>query len=470
MTEIPPDKHSDDRDIYSVSEINRHLKQLVGSAFPLLWVEGEISNLARPTSGHIYFSLKDTNAQIRCVMFRGNQQKIPFEIKNGLQVVIRANVSLYEPRGDLQLIADQMEEAGFGTLQRQFEALKKKLFTEGLFAEQRKTSIPSFPSEIALVTSPTGAALKDFLKVIRRRYPLAKISLYAVPVQGELAADTIRSAIQAINLNKDIEVIVLIRGGGSIEDLWAFNDEQLARTIAASSIPVVTGIGHEIDYTIADFVADLRAPTPSVAAEITTPDIFILRSQVRNKTTKLIKFCRDKLNIEFQKLDWLNQRLQRIHPATNIKLQYREVRRQASRLTSAYNTYFERAGHQLKLCLTKLHSSSPTNIINKAHSNHLLLQNRLQTAIHQSLDNNRHRFQLTSATLSAISPLNTLDRGYSITIKPGTRPALIRRYEQIQAGDQLLTYLSKGQVVSRVESTSSEGVLDNFNSTDTDTD
>ena len=215
MAEIPPDKHSDDRDIYSVSEINRHLKQLVGSAFPLLWVEGEISNLARPASGHIYFSLKDTDAQIRCVMFRGSQQKVSFEIKNGLQIVIRAKASLYEPRGDLQLIADQMEEAGFGTLQRQFEALKKKLFAEGLFAEQRKVNIPSYPNEIALVTSPTGAALKDFLKVIQRRYPLAKISLYAVPVQGDLAADTIRSAIQAINLNKKIEVIVLIRGGGS---------------------------------------------------------------------------------------------------------------------------------------------------------------------------------------------------------------------------------------------------------------
>ena len=470
MTENSPDKYSDDRDIYSVSEINRNLKQLVGSTFPLLWVEGEISNLARPASGHIYFSLKDTNAQIRCVMFRGSQQKVSFEIKNGLQVVIRAKASLYEPRGDLQLIADQMEEAGFGTLQRQFEALKKKLFAEGLFAEQRKTNIPSYPSEIALVTSPTGAALKDFLKVILRRYPLAKISLYAVPVQGDLAADSIRSAIQAINLNRNIDVIVLIRGGGSIEDLWAFNDEQLARAIAASDIPVVTGIGHEIDYTIADFVADLRAPTPSVAAEITTPDLVVLRSQISNKTSELLKFCREKLNIEFQKLDWLNRRLQRIHPATNIKLQYNEIHRLASRLSSARKAYFERSGHRLKLCLTKLHSNSPLNIIRKANSDHSLLQNRLQTAANQCLDINRHRFQLASATLHAISPLNTLDRGYSITIKPGTKPTLISQYEQIRAGDQLVTYLSKGRVMSRVESTSSEGALDNLKSSDSGTD
>ena len=252
--------------------------------------------------------------------------------------------------------------------------------------------------------------------------------------------------------------------------MWAFNDEQLARTIAASAIPVVTGIGHEIDYTIADFVADLRAPTPSAAAEITTPDLFVLRSQIGNKTSGLIKFCREKLNLEFQKLDWLNQRLQRIHPATNINTQYKEVHGLASRLTSACNTYFERSGHRIKLCLAKLQSSSPMDLINKAHSDHLLLQNRLQTAANQSLDNYRHRFQLASATLNAISPLNTLDRGYSITIKPGTRPTLISRYEQTRTGDQLVTYLSKGRVVSRVESTGSESVLDNLKSSDSGAD
>ena len=436
------------------------MKQLVGSAFPILWVEGEISNLARPASGHIYFSLKDSNAQIRCVMFRGNQQKVPFKIENGLQVVIRAKVGLYEPRGDLQLIADQMEEAGFGALQRQFEALKKKLLEEGLFAAEQKKSLPGYPQKIALITSPSGAALKDFLKVIRRRYPLSAISLYSAPVQGDQAAGIIKSAIEAINFDNTAEVIVLIRGGGSIEDLWAFNDEQLARTIAKSTIPVVTGIGHEIDYTIADFVADLRAPTPSVAAEMSTPDLGILRSQLENKMDQLIKFCRERLNTEFQSLDWLFQRLQRIHPAATIEFQRKELGRLSSTLLSACNNYLQLTESRLKLSASELRSNSPTNRVRKSRSDHRLIHNRLHTAVGHSFSSKHHRLQLLSATLNAISPLNTLDRGYSITIKPGTEPVLINRYDQTLPGDQLITYLAAGQVVSRVESTSSNDALD----------
>ena len=464
MTETLPDQSSDRRDIYSVSEINRHLKQLLGSAFPLLWVEGEISNLARPASGHIYFSLKDQSAQIRCVMFRGSQKNVPFKIENGLQVIIRAKLGLYEPRGDLQLIVDEMEVAGFGALQRQFEALKQKLFAEGLFSSDQKKDIPNFPDRIALITSPSGAAVKDFLKVIRRRFPLVHISLYAAPVQGEQAAKIIQSAIQSINRDHAASVIAIIRGGGSIEDLWPFNDEQLARSIAASSIPVVTGVGHEIDYTIADFVADLRAPTPSVAAEMIAPDLNALQSTLREQTRRLRKSCRSTVNNEIQKIDWLYQRLQRIHPASNIRQQSSELRRFSSRLFSASRILIERSRHRLSLNLTKLQRHSPIHGIRQAQLDRQLMRKRLQTAANQILDRKKHKFQLTTTTLNAISPLHTLDRGYSITIIPGTKPTVIRHYKQTQTGDQLVTYLAAGQVVSRVESTSSDNTLETFKS------
>lgn len=460
MTEIPPNKYSDTREIYSVSDINRQLKQVIGTSFPLIWVEGEISNLARPASGHIYFSLKDTNAQIRCVMFRGNQQKVPFEIKNGLQVIVRAKVGLYEPRGDLQLIADEMEEAGFGALQRQFEALKKKLFSEGLFAEEQKKNIPEFAREIALVTSPSGAALRDFLKVIRRRYPLVKISLYAVPVQGDKAASAIQSAIQTINVKNNFDVIVLIRGGGSIEDLWAFNDEKLARAIAASSTPVITGIGHEIDYTIADFVADLRAPTPSIAAELVTPDTSVLQSRLYSHWNSLIRLSREQLDTNIQNLDWLFQRLQRIHPAATIQSQNRELRRLCYQLSNSGKSYIKQTRNRLDLCLAKLSSNSPTKLIDKARSDHQLVHNHLQAALNQHMARKQHQFQLLATTMHAISPLSTLERGYSITVKAGLSSELISRYDQTRIGDQLITYLATGQVVSRVESTSSENTLD----------
>lgn len=459
MTEILPNKRSDTRDIFSVSEINHQLKQIISATFPLLWVEGEISNLARPASGHIYFSLKDANAQIRCVMFRGSQQKVPFEIENGLQVVVRAKVGVYEPRGDLQLIADEMEEAGFGALQRQFEALKKKLHTEGLFAEERKKDIPTFPIEIAIITSPSGAAIKDFLKVVQRRYPLAKKSLYSVPVQGDQAASIINSAVKAVNSHKKADVIVLIRGGGSIEDLWAFNDEQLARTIAESKIPVVTGIGHEIDYTIADFVADLRAPTPSIAAELITPDASVLQSHLASKKHELAKICKEHLNTEIQKLDWLFQRLQRIHPAATIELQKNELRRLSQQLSTTSYSHIKQHKDQLRYLTARLRSNTPSKRISRAQLDYQFTYNHLQTAMSQHLARKRHQFQLLTTTMHAISPLNTLERGYSITVKLGATGKIISKYDQAHAGDQIVTYLATGQVVSRVESTSSENFL-----------
>ena len=450
---------NDTRKIISVSDLNLALKQTIGSNFPLLWVEGEISNLARPASGHLYFSLKDSTAQIRCVMFRTNNRKVSFAIENGLQVIIRAKASLYEPRGDLQLIAEDMEEAGFGALQRQFEKLKNKLHTEGLFAEERKTPIPRFPNEIAIITSPSGAAIKDFVKVAHRRFPQARKFLYAVPVQGDDAAIKICSAINEVNRTSSADVIALVRGGGSIEDLWAFNDERLARTIADSRIPVVTGIGHEIDYTISDFVADLRAPTPSIAAEYITPELETLNSYLTNKSQVLHRIGKEIIEIKFQNVDWMFHRLRQYHPSAYISSQQKELRNLINRLLFKSKHFVQTKQNEFNLLGHKLKSCTPSIRLANTKASLLYTIGRLGPAIHHLISQKSHQLQISAATLNAISPLATLDRGYSITVKSPNN-SIVTNPKQIKAGDQLITYLATGRVVSRVESTSSESMLE----------
>ena len=260
------------REIFTVSDLNREARELLEGHFPLVWVEGEISNLARPSSGHIYFSLKDEAAQVRCAMFKMRNRLLNFQPENGQQVLARARISLYEARGDFQLIIEHMEETGDGALRRQFELLKHKLFEEGLFDESHKRELPSLPTRLGVITSPSGAAIRDILSVLKRRFPGIPILIYPVPVQGNEAPPAIIDAIKTAGIRKDCDLLILARGGGSLEDLWAFNDESVARAIYHCPIPVVTGIGHEIDFTIADFVADFRAPTPSAAAEYISPD------------------------------------------------------------------------------------------------------------------------------------------------------------------------------------------------------
>src|SRR5580692_2394539 len=260
------------RDIYSVSRLNREVRVLLERGFGTLWVEAEISNFSRPGSGHWYFSLKDANAQVRCAMFRQRNIQCAFTARDGQKVLVRARIGLYEPRGEFQLIVDHMEDAGLGALKRQFEELSARLAAEGLFAAERKRLLPGIPKRIGIITSPTGAAVRDILHVLARRFPAVAILIYPVPVQGAQAAAEIVAALQAAGRRNECDVLILARGGGSLEDLWAFNDERLARAIVASRIPVITGIGHEIDFTIADFAADVRAPTPSAAAELVVPD------------------------------------------------------------------------------------------------------------------------------------------------------------------------------------------------------
>src|SRR5690606_35272474 len=261
-----------EREILSVSQLNRRAKQLLETHLPLLWVEGELSNVSQPSSGHWYFTLKDDQAQVRCAMFRNRNMLVRFKPQQGQQVLVRARVSLYEGRGDYQLIAEHMEEAGTGALQRAFEALKAKLGAEGLFDEARKRPIPTLPRHIGVITSPTGAAIRDVLTVLERRFPSIPVTVIPVAVQGKESAPQIVRALELANRCGLFDVLLLTRGGGSLEDLWSFNEEAVARAVAASQLPVVCAVGHEVDFSIADFVADLRAPTPSAAAELMTPD------------------------------------------------------------------------------------------------------------------------------------------------------------------------------------------------------
>lgn len=458
MTYMNSDSPKDQRNIYPVSAINRQIKDLVADNLPLIWVEGEISNIAQPASGHVYFSLKDSQSQIRCVMFRTSRQRVPFKITNGIKVVVRAKVSLYEPRGDLQLIADQMEEAGFGALQRQYEKLKNKLQEQGLFDPERKQALPYLPQEIAIITSPTGAAIQDFLNVSQRRYPYCKKSIYAVPVQGENAASLITQALHHINECGTADVVVIIRGGGSIEDLWAFNDETLAIAIAQSIIPVVTGIGHEIDFTIADFVADLRAPTPSAAAEQICPEIDNLANHLTITRRKLSQLLRGNIDTNMQRVDWLNQRLAQCDPVKSIKRQQQLLGALKLRLARTTPAHIQHTKTKLFTLAHRLGRESPSKSLEQAKTHINRTYSRLQNNIQQKVHQSSHRLALSANSMSVVSPLNTMKRGYSITMQ-SDQQSLILNHGQVKAGDKLITHVADGKIISQVESTKKHSLL-----------
>lgn len=303
------------RRVLSVSQLNREARALLEGGFPLIWVEGEISNLSRPVSGHVYFSLKDAAAQVRCTLFRNRATLLRFKPQDGLHVLMRARVSLYEARGDFQLIVEHMEEAGHGALQRAFEELKQKLAKQGLFDAAHKNLLPAVPRRIGVVTSPSGAAIRDILSVIRRRHAAVRVIIYPVPVQGEGSAEKIAAMIRLAAARAECDVLIVARGGGSLEDLWAFNEEIVARAIYACDIPVVSGVGHEIDFTIADFVADVRAPTPTGAAELVTPDSEAWLRNLRDTHRRLTQALARTLSGLHELVTWCGERLEHLHPA-----------------------------------------------------------------------------------------------------------------------------------------------------------
>ncbi|MEE4296020.1 MAG: exodeoxyribonuclease VII large subunit [Wenzhouxiangella sp.] len=402
--------------VLSPSEINREVKIHLEAGFPRVWLRGEISNLACPASGHLYFSLKDSRAQIRCALFRGNTAGLDFRPANGDEVLVRGRLSLYEPRGDYQLIADGLLSAGAGALQQAFDALKRKLEQEGLFAPEKKLAIPAWPKRLAVVTSPSGAAIRDILNVLAQRWPLAEVKIYATAVQGEAAAPQLRRALLAAESDGFAEVILLARGGGSIEDLWAFNDESLARTISTLGIPVISGVGHETDFTISDFVADLRAPTPTAAAVAATPDGPAIQGELTVKSRRMVNHLVRKLDTLAQSLDYVDRRLQARHPIRRIGDLSARQNQAHRRLAQIMARSLESRRKVLSSCQQRLLANSPRRKIRTGEHGLETLEARLGIAIKTHLDRSEARWTQLARILHAASPLNVLDRGYAVVM------------------------------------------------------
>jgi len=439
-----------ERNIMTVSQLNRATSQLLGEYFMSVLVEGELSNLSMPSSGHIYFSLKDANAQVRCAMFRTQQRRLAFKPENGKQVVVKAQVGLYEPRGDYQLIVEHIEEAGDGALRRAFDALKLKLLAEGLFDSSVKQKLPALPSAIGVITSPTGAAIRDILTVLKRRFPAIPVIIYPVAVQGDNAKFEIAKAIATANSQKHCDVIILGRGGGSLEDLWAFNEETVARAIFASAIPIISAVGHETDTTIADFVADLRAATPSAAAEHASPDQQDWLSRFKHLEARLQQYLQRKINQQQQSLDWLNKRLEQQHPGQKLARNARRLDELESRLNQAIQTRLRNNAAAIEAKTAKLWQHNPAIKIARYKQQQTYLNQRLLATGKHKLEKLNQRLSNLSQTLHAVSPLATLNRGYALVIDPACGQ-IIRSVEQLALGDIVETRLEQGYFSSEIK-------------------
>jgi exodeoxyribonuclease VII large subunit len=482
------------RDVYSVSRLNREVRTLLERGFGMIWLEGEISNFSRPSSGHWYFSLKDAGAQVRCAMFRQRNMSCAFTAHDGQKVLVRARIGLYEPRGEFQLLVEHMEDAGLGALRRRFDELAAKLAAEGLFAPERKRPLPGLPKRIGVVTSPTGAALRDILHVLARRFAAVPVLIYPVAVQGAQAAAEIVAAIQLAGRRAECDVLILARGGGSLEDLWAFNDERLARVIAASSIPVISGVGHEIDFTIADLAADMRAPTPSAAAELAVPDALEWLSSVGRLGTRLERCVRRRLDERRERLRWLDRRAALVSPrarfaqraqrldeldermrrALRRRLESHRERLQWLRGRAALVSPAARLAHQalrvenfgqrilraLRHALgarrtrfaadeRRLWQASPLARVRGAAVEHAALLARLRGAGLESVRRGRERLQLLERTLQAVSPLATLERGYAIVQNESGE--ILRDAADAPAGSLIDARLAKGRIRAKVQ-------------------
>jgi len=428
------------RQVLSVSELNRMAKQLLEIHLPLMWIEGEISNFSKPSSGHWYFTLKDDNAQVRCAMFKGRNTQVRFIPKSGDKLVVRAKVSLYEGRGDYQLIVEHMEDAGFGLLQRQFEALKKQLQQEGLFDSQLKQPIPVPPSHLAVITSPTGAAIKDVLSVLNRRFPCLAVTVVPAPVQGEDAPHQLIKALQTADANDDFDVILLTRGGGSIEDLWAFNNEALARAIANCHTPVVSAVGHEVDNTIADYVADLRAPTPSAAAELLSPNGAEISSRLIALQRYLQESMRRGLKNQKQQLYHLRQRIR--HPGQQLQSWAQRLDQAELRLRQAFTQIIRQNNAQTRQLNTRLFLRNPSALLGHQQEKYQAIDKRLRQSMLSLLQHKRDQLEQNLSLLNIVSPLNTLQRGYAIV--KNDKGKIIRQSSELSSGQLLDVIFSEG--------------------------
>lgn len=433
------------RDIYSVSRLNREVRAVLEGSFPLLWVEGELSNLAQPASGHIYFSLKDAAAQVRCAMFRSKRLLLGFKPANHLQVLVRARVGLYEGRGDFQLIVEHMEPAGEGALRLRFERLKQELDAEGLFDEAKKQALPPIPRQVGLVTSPSGAAVRDLLTVLGRRFPALPVLVYPARVQGEGAAEELAAALDLANVRAECDVLVLARGGGSLEDLQAFNEEAIARAIHRSAIPVVTGIGHEIDLCIADLVADRRGATPSAAAELVTPSAQHLGQRVRASEQRLHGAQGRILSMRRQRFAAMQRHLRLLHPLDRLERRQQHVDELQRRMAIAMARELERARARLGPLALRVRGASPQGGLARRRLLVRELGRRLQGAGERTLDARAERLAQAVGGLEARSPLATLARGYAILREIPTG-GVVTDAGQVARGDQVDARLARGNL------------------------
>ena len=438
--------------ILSVSQLNRQSKELLETYLHRVQVSGEISNLARPSSGHWYFTLKDQRAQVRCAMFKSRTQYLKFLPKEGDQVVVTASVSLYEARGDYQLIVDAMQSAGEGALQLAFEELKQRLFKEGLFDAQYKQAIPKHPKHLGIVTSPTGAAVKDIISVLKRRFPSLPISIYPTQVQGQQAAAQIAQAIERANRDNLCDVLIVGRGGGSLEDLWPFNEEVVARAIFHSRIPTISAVGHEVDTSISDFVADLRAPTPSAAAELVSPDRFEWLGRFEQLERSLLRIMQNRLSQQAFHVTQLIKRLR--HPKEKLNEHMQRLDMAEMRLKNAMQSRLQNDKQRLQVCQHTLAQYKPDKQLALLQQQNTQLSKRLVKAMKDNLLRLQNTLARQGEVLNAVSPLSTLSRGYAINTTVDGQ--VIHSHKQVKAGDTLIAKLHEGSLHCTIDKTTED--------------
>ncbi|MDR7020177.1 exodeoxyribonuclease VII large subunit [Aeromonas salmonicida] len=438
-----------EQQVFTVTRLNSAVRMILEQDLGLVWLTGELSNLAMPSSGHWYFSLKDLGAQVRCAMFKGNNRRVAFRPQDGMQVLVQARVSLYEPRGDYQLIIESMQPAGDGVLALRFEELKRRLGAEGLFDEGRKRPLPREPRAVGLVTSATGAALHDMLTVLKRRAPDLPIFIYPTQVQGSAAIGQIVAAIALANRRAEVDVLIVGRGGGSLEDLWCFNEEVVARAIANSAIPVISAVGHEVDVTISDFAADLRAPTPSAAAELVAPDQSARAQRLAYLWQRLVQAMNRHQTAARHGFVLLQKRLDHQDPKRRLEQQSQRLDELSARLQQLLNQRLHQGERRLANLELRLQAKSPERLLAIGRRRHQLAQERLHALITKRQDQASHRLAMLTARLDGVSPLATLGRGYSITRTQSGD--VINRAAQVNAGQTLVTTLAEGHLQVRVE-------------------
>ncbi|QUM82097.1 exodeoxyribonuclease VII large subunit [Moritella sp. 36] len=435
--------------IYTVTHLNASVRQLLESEMGTLWLTGEISNFVAPASGHWYLSLKDSRSQVRCAMFKGNNRRVTFRPANGQQVLAKVRVTMYEPRGEYQLVIESLSPAGDGLLQQQYEQLKASLDAQGYFAQAHKKALPLHAKRIGIVTSATGAAVHDILTVLERRSPNLPVIIYPTLVQGAQAAPAIVNAINIANQRNEVDLLIVGRGGGSLEDLWCFNEASVAQAIFNSQLPIISAVGHEIDVTIADFVADMRAPTPSAAAELVSQDQAHLQHQVSNLSRRLNKAIQTQLAKKQHQQRYLQQALMNQHPQRKLQQQSQKLDELSLRLNQAVNRHIGKQNLHLTQLTGRLQSHSPVHKLTAMQQQQANLQTRLHSAMQRRLQQEQNHLQNLVQQLQTVSPLATLTRGYSIT--QNDKHQVITSVAKLKSGDKLVTRFTDGEIRSTID-------------------